>query len=115
MKRPTENARETAEDYELGKPGRSESHTDVHADRFNILWLRRGHELTPIQRLGFAAWSCIFLIPGVACILGFISEKNLEVWIVIPLLLLAGGCLYVGGRGLIIALTAPHKTQGNAR
>ncbi len=81
----------------------------------HILWLRRGQELIPIQRLGFALWSCIFLIPGVTCILGFISDKDPTVWIAIPLLLLGAGCLYVGGRGLIVALTAPHKARGTTR
>jgi hypothetical protein len=115
MQSPKENIRETADDHEPDKPGRPTSHVNIHADRFNILWLRRDQELTPIQRLGFALWSCIFSIPGVACILGVISEKDSAAWIAIPLLLLGVGCLYVGGRGLIVALTAPHKARGTAR
>jgi hypothetical protein len=115
MQSPKENIRETADDYEPDKPGRPALHVNIHADRFNVLWLRRDQELTPIQRLGFALWSCIFLIPGVACILGVISEKDSAVWIAIPLLLLGAGCLYLGGRGLIVALTAPHKARGTAR
>ena len=98
MQSPKENVRETADDYEPDKPGPSASHANIHADRFNVLWLQRNQELTPIQRLGFALWSCIFLIPGVACILGVISEKDPAVWIAISLLLLGAGCLYVGGR-----------------
>jgi hypothetical protein len=114
MQSPKENVRETADVYEPDKPGPA-WRANIHADRFNVLWLQRNQELTPIQRLGFALWSCIFLIPGVACILGVISEKDPAVWIAISLLLLGAGCLYVGVRGLIVALTAPHKARGTAR
>ena len=112
MQSPNENLRETADDCEPDKPGPSASHANIHVDRFKVFWLQRNQELTPIQRLGFALWSCIFLIPGVACISGVISEKDPAVWIAISLLLLRAGCLYVGGRGLIVALTAPHKARG---
>ena len=88
MQSPNENLRETADDCEPDKPGPSASHANIHVDRFNVFWLQRNQELTPIQRLGFALWSCIFLIPGVACISGVISEKDPAVWIAISLLLL---------------------------
>ena len=88
MQSPNENLRETADDCEPDKPGPSASHANIHVDRLNVLWLQRNQELTPIQRLGFALWSCIFLIPGVACISGVISEKDPAVWIAISLLLL---------------------------
>jgi hypothetical protein len=73
MQTPEENVRKTTDDDKLVP---SEPHTVIPVDRFNVLWLHRGHELTPIQRLGFVLWSCFFLVPGVACILRVFSETD---------------------------------------
>jgi hypothetical protein len=115
MQSPNENLRETADDCESDNqdpPRRTQ--TFIWTDSMYLASAESGTHPDSATRI------CSLVVHlldtrGVACILGMISEKDPAAWIAISLLLLRDGCLYVGGRGLVVALTAPHKARGAAR